>query len=53
MVNIEVNGSNPAEVYLLSKDVKPMAVENGSVCYEIDTGKVFMFDAENKRWIEQ
>ena len=53
MVKIVSNGSNPSEVYLLSKDTKPKGVENGSVCYEIDTGKVFMFDAENKTWIEQ
>lgn len=43
----------PVQVYLLSKDEKPIGVKNGSVCYEIDTKKIFMFDEENKEWIEQ
>lgn len=53
MIKIVTNGTDPSEVYLLSTDVKPLGVENGSLCYEIDTGKIFMFDAENKIWIEQ
>ena len=38
----------------LSTDVKPIDdVPNGSTFYAMDTAKLFMFDAENKKWIEQ
>lgn len=37
----------------LSTDEKPVEkVGNGSVFIEIDTGKVFMFDEQNKVWKE-
>lgn len=37
----------------LSTDTKPInGVGNGSVFFEMDTEKVFMFDFENKQWIE-
>ena len=35
----------------LSTDTKPTETANGSVFLEIDTGKVFCYDAENKTWI--
>lgn len=35
-----------------STDTKPLDVENGSVFQEIDTGKIYRFDAENKTWYE-
>jgi hypothetical protein len=38
------------ECYGLSTDTKPMDVTNASVFLEMDTKKVFMFDAENKVW---
>lgn len=54
MVHIVTNElDKPTDVYLLSTDEKPMGVKNGSLCYEIDTGKIFMFDEENKNWVEQ
>ena len=37
----------------LSTDLKPMDVDNGKQIIEMDTGKTFMFDEENKRWLEQ
>lgn len=38
----------------LSTDEKPVKnVPNGSTYYEINTGKVFMFDLDNAQWIEQ
>lgn len=38
----------------LSTDTKPIKdVPNGSTYYEMDTKKVFMFDLDNARWIEQ
>lgn len=43
-----------AELKGLSTDVKPIDnIPNGSSFYEIDTATVFMFDAQNKQWIEQ
>lgn len=35
-----------------SIDIKPTDVENGSRFTEIDTGKKYCFDAENKKWHE-
>ena len=37
----------------LSTDEKPVErVGNGSVFIELDTGKVFIFDEQNKTWRE-
>ena len=37
----------------LSTDEKPIErVGNGSVFIELDTGKVFIFDEQNKMWRE-
>lgn len=45
------------EIRGLSTDTKPTEIndkiiDNGSVYIEIDTGKIFMFDAENQQWKE-
>lgn len=50
-------------LYGLSTDTKPMiyrtatgkeeAIPNASTFYEMDTGKVYMLDAENSQWLEQ
>ena len=45
------------QVSLLSTDDKPTTfdgqkVDNGSVCIEIDTGDIFLFDLENSEWKE-
>ena len=38
----------------LSTDEKPIDITmNGALFYEIDTGKVFMFDLKSKSWNEQ
>lgn len=43
-----------AELKGLSTDEKPIEdIPNGSSFYEMDTKKVFMFDEQNSRWIEQ
>lgn len=47
-----VNGA-PYEIYGLSTDTKPTDVFNGSAFYEMDTGKIYLFDAETKTWLEQ
>lgn len=47
-----------SEIYGLSSETKPVTeiegrfIENGSVYTEIDTGKKFMYDKENKKWYE-
>ena len=41
------------EAACLSTDTKPTdGVANGSVCIEMDTGKVYMFDETNAEWLE-
>lgn len=35
-----------------SIDNKPTNVENGATYVEIDTGRTYRFDAENKQWVE-
>lgn len=37
----------------LQADTKPLGVPNGSMFLEMDTGKLFRFDAENQTWIDQ
>ena len=40
--------------YGLSTDDKPTdCVQNADVFYEMDTKKVFLYDAQNARWLEQ
>lgn len=34
----------------LSTDPKPTDWDNGSIYYEMDTGKVYMYDEENDIW---
>ena len=43
----------PSVLYGLGSDEKPTDVSNASVCYEMDTKKAYLFDEENKRWLEQ
>ena len=50
---------NDREIELrgISTDNKPEVIDgrdiaNGTVFIEIDTGKLYMFDAENKQWKE-
>lgn len=47
------NGMYGYEYRGLSTDRKPIEdVNNGSIFLEMDTEKLFMFDGENKKWIE-
>ena len=47
-------GIRRADIYGLSTDEKPLdGIANASVFYEMDTAKVFMFDEQNKVWLEQ
>ena len=36
-----------------SIDTKPTDAENGAIYSEIDTGRIYRFDAENKIWHEK
>lgn len=40
-------------LYGLSTDEKPMDASNATVFWEMDTGKMFLFDEQNKVWLEQ
>lgn len=44
-----------AELYGLSTDNKPIGddIPNASTFYEMDTKVAFLYDAENKQWLEQ
>ncbi len=50
---LKVPGTNRVEIYGKSTDEKPMNFANASVFYEMDTKKVFLFDAEAMEWLEQ
>lgn len=48
-----VEGKGELEYRGLSTDTKPTEnITNGSVFIEIDTGKLYMFDAEGTQWKE-
>ena len=55
MVTIIYNkyGKGPAECYGLSTDAKPSEIYNASVFYEMDTGKIYLYDESSKKWLEQ
>ena len=44
-----------AELYGLSTDNEPISddIPNASTFYEMDTKVAFLYDAENKQWLEQ
>ena len=42
------------ELACLSTDEKPTnGIATGSICIEVDTGKVYLFDSAGSLWIEQ
>ena len=47
-----VKDGNILEITGLSTDDKPTDVSNGSKFIEMDTGKIYMYDAENEQWRE-
>ena len=62
---VRINGDNfvtlargeirrPVEFYGKSSDTKPVdGVKNAETFYEMDTKKLFMFDEDDRKWIEQ
>lgn len=52
MISYTLQKINYCELVGLSKDKKPTAdIGNGSLFYEMDTGKSYRFDAETDCWI--
>ena len=58
-IKARTNGSNIiGEIRGLSTDTKPSVriedkqIMNGCIYVEIDTGKMYLYDAENKEWNE-
>lgn len=48
------NEKSYVEGACLAADSKPTdGIANGSVCIEIDTGKIFMFNETGSAWVEQ
>ena len=49
----------PMSFFCLSTDTKPIgtygttAIPNASALLEMDTGKTFLYDAQNEIWLEQ
>lgn len=52
MISMFNKKDNVVELRGLSTDTKPTNVGNGSIYIEIDTGSIYMFDAQNKQWNE-
>ena len=53
MVSYSKKTGEPTEWYCLSTDTKPTEnVGNGDVLVEIDTFKMYLFDADGEEWNE-
>ena len=50
--NFTVN-TLPKDFVGLSTDAKPAGVPNTSSFYEMDTKKLYLYDADNGAWLEQ
>lgn len=46
-------GRIPSDFIGLSTDTKPTDVENASSFYEMDTKALYLFDEQNKVWLQQ
>lgn len=63
ITSISSGGNSPTTFFGLSTDTKPIEIElvrglphpllNASIFYEIDTGNIYMWDAEGNSWIKQ
>lgn len=53
MVTMKKSQGQINEYYGLSTDTKPTGCPNGSIFYEMDTVKLYMFDGANQQWREQ
>ena len=50
--SVQKTYNNHREGTCLSTDTKPTNWDNGSILLEINTSKVFIYDAENEQWRE-
>ena len=48
-----IGASKRVDIFGLSTDTKPDNIGNGSTFKEMDTGALYMYDAENEQWLEQ
>ena len=46
------NNNGQTVIYQLSTDAKPDHAANGTLLVEMDTGKLYVYDEENKQWHE-
>ena len=46
------NTNRPHTYYGLSTDEKPESANNGSRYIEMDSGKVYLYDADGSEWLE-
>ena len=51
MISVKEIG-NMLDFIGLSTDTKPTGCANGSVYYEMDTSKIYLFDKANNQWLE-
>lgn len=53
VTTIEYKGGY-VEVACLSRDTKPTdGIATGSLCIEVDTGKVYLYNSDGEAWVEQ
>ena len=52
MVSADSGVYRPETFYGLEADTKPSGYPNGSMFFEMDTGKLYFYDAENAEWKE-
>ena len=52
MISSDDGVYTPQILYGLSTDTKPLDEPNGSKFIEMDTSKVYLFDAEGAEWLE-
>ena len=51
--SVFTNGKTLVESTCLSTDTKPTdGIANGSICIEMDTGKIYMFNESGSAWVE-
>ena len=51
LINI-INGKECVESACLSTDSKPTMFANGSMCIEMDTGKIYVLNEAGSTWVE-
>lgn len=54
-ITLKTSNGQTNEYYGLSSDTKPTdaSVPNASTFYEMNTGKLYMFNAAARTWLEQ